>query len=117
MGLHGGEHGFRILSEVNSLGYLSEVEAASSLVKLWHGVLVALWQVRSRLKVGGTHLGSECFGVVGSAWSLVLTARRWVDAVLGLLHLDSLHIVLVATSFQQDTSLGEFVLESVSVVI
>ena len=113
--MHGWKHSFRILSEINSLGDLPNLQAATTLLKLWHSVWIALWQMRPCLKVGSTHLQTKLFGVVGPARSLIL--RRWIETVLGLLHCNSLHIVLVATSFQQDTSLGKFVLESVSVVV
>ena len=113
--MHGWKHSFRILSEINSFGDLPNLHAATTLLKLWHGIWVALRQMRPCLKVGSTHLQPKLFGVVRSARSLVL--RRWIETVLGLLHCNSLHIVLVATSFEQDTSLGKFVLESVSVVV
>ena len=73
--------------------------------------------MRSCLKVSGTHLKRELSGVVGPARSQTLAACRCHVSVLGLRHLDSLHIVLVSTSFEQDTSLGEFVFESVSVIV
>ena len=85
LGVHGRKHGFRILSEVNPLGYLSEVmSASSSLFKLRHRVLVALWQMGSSLKVSSTHLLSEFFGIVSPAWSQ--TGAIWIEAILGLLH-------------------------------
>ena len=113
--MHGWKHSFRILSEINSLVGLPNLKATTTLLKLWHSVWVVLWQMGSCLKVGSTHLQPKLFSVVGSARSLVL--RRWIETVLSLLHCNSLHIVLVATSFEQDTSLGKFVLESVSIVV
>ena len=59
----------------------------------------------------------EFFRVVGSAWSLIEATCHWVGAILGFRHSNSPHIVLVATSFQKDTSLRKFVLESVSVIV
>ena len=113
------KHCFRIRSEVNSLGHLSESDilTASSLFKLRHRVLVFLRKDGSGLKVSGTHLLSEFLGIVGSAWSLTGAIRN--EAVLGLLHRDGLHIVLVAdgTSIEVDASLRKFVLESVSILI
>lgn len=117
MGLCGGKHGFRIRSEIYSLGHLSESAATSSSIELWHGVLVGLWQVGTCLKVGGTHLECEFFSIVRSARSLALALRPWIEEVLRFLHLDGLHIVLVATGFEQDISFCKFVSESVPVVL
>ena len=115
--MHRWKHRFSILSEVDSFGHRSDsnILTASSLFKLRHRILVVLWKMRSGLKVSGTHLLSEFLGIVGSAWSLI--GAIWIEAILGLLHRDSLHIILVATSFEEDASLGKFVLESVSIVI
>ena len=115
VGLRGRKHGLCVRSEVYSLGHLSESAATSSSIELWHGVLVGLWQVGTCLKVGGTHLECEFFSIVRSAWSLALALRRWIEEVLRFLHLDGLHIVLVATGFQKDVRLGKLVLESIFV--